>query len=215
MGLDHGTQAMIQGEVKLLHFVGLSRGHGNQHVAPARHFPAALASQPDCGQPHGPRYAQRRPDVFRISRCADTQEDVSGPAMPVDGLRIGVIGLNVVAKGAEKRASRGDVDRRERSLEGAGQGRPHLGINLSQALSDLLRQGPPAQVSLHQLADNMVAVGRAPAVSADKELAAAREAPDEKLKRFFYLISADGERRIPSQQLLQVTLHDGECSIRM
>jgi hypothetical protein len=135
--------------------------------------------------------------------------------MPVDGLRIGVIRLNVVAKGAEKRASRGDVDRRERALEGVGQGRPHLGINLSQALSDLLRQGPPAQVSLHQLADDVVAVGRAPAVSADKELAAVREAPDEKVKRFFYFISADGERRIPSQQLLQVTLHDGECSIML
>jgi hypothetical protein len=132
--------------------------------------------------------------------------------MTVDGLRICVVGLHVVAKGTEKSASRSDVDGRERALEGVCQSRPHLGINLSESLSDIPRQGPAAEVPFHQLTDNMVAVGSASPISADKKLASSREACNEKMKCLFDIIPAGGEHWIPSQQLLQVTLHNEEFS---
>jgi hypothetical protein len=47
--------------------MGLTRGNGNQHIAPVRHFAAGLACQPDCRQPRGPGYAQGCPDVHRIA----------------------------------------------------------------------------------------------------------------------------------------------------
>lgn len=119
---------------------------------------------------------------------------------------------HVVAKGAEERASRSDVNGRERALEGVGQSGPHLRINLSKSLSNIPRQGPPLEVSFHQLTDNMVAVSGAAPVSAEKELVSASEACHEEIKCLFDVISTGGERGIPLQQLLQVTLHGRECS---
>ena len=97
-------------------------------------------------------------------------------------------------------------------MEGVGQSGPHLRINLSKSLSNIPRQGPPLEVSFHQLTDNMVAVSGAAPVSAEKELVSASEACHEEIKCLFDVISTGGERGIPLQQLLQVTLHGRECS---
>ena len=126
--LDRHADRVVQGQVELLHLVGLLLRHGEAHVGESGQGPAAEAGKPDDLEAQGAGGRGGIDHVLRIAGGRYGPEHVAGPAVPEHLLREYHSGIHVVGKGGYEGRVLREGDGRQGELQGLGHARPQLRV---------------------------------------------------------------------------------------